>query len=359
MILIAGGGTGGHIYPAIAIAQAIKEIRPDINIEFVGTAGGLEKKIIPKEGYKLHLIQAAALNNVSIISKIFALFLLPVGIIQSIFLILKLKPKVILGVGGYASGPMMLAGVLMCKKTAVFESNAFPGLTNRKLAHFVNVAFINFEVTKKFFKNALLLGIPVRKSMELKLRHEKNFITAKMNLLIFGGSQGARGINKVVLEAVKKDSGWLRDFNVIHQIGATDWEYFDSEYKKIFKAGMQASFQWFEFLYDMPERYQWADFVLCRAGAATLSELSAIGKAAILVPFPHAADNHQEKNAQALVERGAAHMVLQKDLSVERFLKEIYDFKNNPQQISQMAQAVKAFHFPDASHKIAEKLVNL
>lgn len=377
MILIAGGGTGGHIYPAIAIAQAIQEINPSCPVAFVGTHQGLEKKIIPREGYKLYFIKAAALNNVGMLAKLLSLLLLPVGILQSIFLILKLKPKVVLGVGGYASGPMMLAAVLMCKKTAVFEPNAHPGLTNRKLARFVNIAFVNFEVTKKFFKNALLFGMPVRKSVEEQLlsKVQKDFSVSaaetsqiqantksKINLLVFGGSQGARGINKTILEAVKTDPSWLKDFNVVHQIGATDWAYFDDEYKKFFEQNdylnaPTPSFQWFEFLYDMPERYQWADFVLCRAGAATISELAAIGKAAILVPFPYAADNHQQKNAEALFEKNAADLILQKDFDAKRFISEIYKLKNNPNRIYEFEKSIKQFHKTGAAQKTAERLL--
>jgi len=354
LVLIAGGGTGGHIYPAVAIAQGILKQDPNASVEFVGTAQGLESKIIPREKFKLHLICAGALNNVSLVTKILSLLLLPLGIIQSIILILKLKPNIIVGVGGYASGPMMLAAVILQRRTAVFEPNSYPGLTNRKLAPFVDLALVNFEVTKKFFKNAKLLGMPVRNGMEISsLKVLPNSHSGKLKVLIFGGSQGARGINRTVLSTVQNNLQSLKDFEIVHQIGATDWAHYDSEYKKI----NPGNIQWFEFLYDMPVRYAWADLVICRAGAATLSELASLGKAAVIIPFPFAADNHQQKNAEALESQGACEMIEQKDFTSEKFIEILKEFDSQREKLTILEHAVIRFHIPNAKENIAKTLL--
>ncbi len=361
LILIAGGGTGGHIYPAIAIAQKIKKIDPSVTIEFVGTELGLEKKIIPREGYKLHFIKAAALNNVGFLAKIFSLAILPWGILQSIFLILKLKPRLVFGVGGYASGPMMFAALLLRQKTCVFESNAHPGFTNRVLASFVNLAFVNFEVSKKFFKNALVLGFPVREGMspEYHAIKQSRLSDQKLKVLIFGGSQGARGINKTVLAAIQKSDpvqkSWLEDFEIVHQIGSADWKFYEGEYKKL----IAPQVKYFEFLYDMPERYQWADLVVCRAGAATLAELACCGKAAVLIPFPFASDDHQRKNAEAMVSAGAAQMIVQNDFTPEKFIATLQYYRQNSDGLKNLENQIIKFYSLNASKAISQKILAL
>lgn len=358
LIFIAGGGSGGHIYPAIAIAEKIKSNHPGAEVRFIGTRQGLETKIIPREGYPISYISARAMNSLGIKAKMAALFFLILGIFQSVLLIIKYNPSVILGVGGYASGPMMLAAVLLRRNTAVFEPNAYPGLTNRTLAPFVKLAFINFSVTAPVFKNSHLFGFPVREAVEkslsqVKIQNENNPEKNTLNILIFGGSQGARGINRTVFEALSQQPEKFQGLKIVHQIGSTDWNHFDSEYKKL-----KPSFvEHFEFPFDMPLRYAWADLVVCRAGAATLAELACLRKSAVLVPFPHAADNHQQKNAEALVQKGAAKMILQEDFTAERFIQEIQEFKNDPKSFYNLQNNIGSFFIRGAAAKITDQLM--
>ncbi len=353
-ILIAGGGTGGHIYPAISIAQALKKKDPLLEVHFVGTTHGLEKKIVPREGYPLHFILAGALNGVSVFRKIISLMLLPLGVVQSCILILKLRPKTILGVGGYASGPTMLAGFLLCRRLGIFEPNSYPGLTNRWLGRLVSDIFVNFEATKKFFRNAQVVGIPVRQEL---VSAEKVPSASSSNdpfrILIFGGSQGARGINKTVLEAVKRGGPWLQNSEIVHQIGAADFFEVKAEYTKLGKKNIESH----EFLYDMPLRYSWAHLVLCRAGASTLAELAACHKASVLVPFPAASDNHQLRNAQSLEERQAAIIIEQKDFTPEKFISIVEEFRKSPLKSAQLEEKIHKFYIPKCAEKIAEKLL--
>jgi UDP-N-acetylglucosamine--N-acetylmuramyl-(pentapeptide) pyrophosphoryl-undecaprenol N-acetylglucosamine transferase len=351
-VVIAGGGTGGHIYPAIAIAQALRKMDPKIPIDFVGTQKGLETKIVPRENFPLHFVNVGALNGVGIVIKLTTLLILPLAILQAAILLFKLRPKIVLGVGGYASGPVMLAGILMRPflglRLALFEPNAFPGLTNRWLAKLVDDSFTNFEVTTKFFKSPHVVGIPVREGlMAQPVTNHQN-----LRVLIFGGSQGAHGINVTVLDAMKKSqagAGWLQGVEIVHQIGARDFKEMDEEYKKL----QPPNVTWFEFLYDMPERYKWCDLVICRAGASTLAELAACQKAAVLVPFPFAADNHQKENAEAMVKRNAAVMILQNDFTADKLIDVITQFRKNPERTKTFEREIGKFYRPQSAEKIA------
>ena len=356
-VVIAGGGTGGHIYPAIAVAQALRKLNPQLPVDFVGTKKGLETKIVPRENFPLHFVNVGALNSVGVLTKILTLLILPVAVLQGVLLLLKLQPKIVLGVGGYASGPVMLAGILVRPflklKLTIFEPNAYPGLTNRWLAKTVDESFTNFEVTARFFKNPSVVGIPVREG----LNPQAPTVHGSFRVLIFGGSQGARGINLTVLEAIKKglaNSGgtpsWLQGVEIVHQIGATDFKQMDVEYKKLNAPGVQ----WFEFLYDMPERYRWCDMVVCRAGASTLAELAACRKAAVLVPFPFAADNHQKENADALVKGNAALMILQKDFSADKFISVISELRADRRKLKTFEEEIGKFYRPQSAEKIAD-----
>lgn len=348
-VLIAGGGTGGHIYPAVAVAQALKNIDPHIQVYFIGTRGGLEIKIVPKEGYPLHFIDIGALNNVGIIRKILTIISLPLALLQSLRLILRFRPRAVLGVGGYASGPVMVAAKLLGVRIVLFEPNAYPGLTNRWLSPFVDRAFVNFDVTRRYFNDAISVGIPIRAGLSPK--HTSH--SSPLKILIFGGSQGARGINQTVLEAVKQNGRWLEKVEIVHQTGMRDFHDMDVEYQRIGRSNVKC----LEFLYDMPERYAWADLVICRAGASTLAELAACRKAAVLVPFPFAADNHQQKNAEALVAKQAALMVVQKDFTPERLEEIVNQFISDPTRLTQLENSIASFYKAQSAEKIAEELV--
>jgi UDP-N-acetylglucosamine--N-acetylmuramyl-(pentapeptide) pyrophosphoryl-undecaprenol N-acetylglucosamine transferase len=349
-LLIAGGGTGGHIYPAIAVAQTLKKMKPDVVVDFVGTTKGLESKIVPRENFPLHFIQIGALNAVGVLTKIMTLLSLPRAILQSMRLILKLKPKVILGVGGYASGPVMIAAIIlrpfMKTKLALFESNAYPGFTNRWLSRWVEHSFTNFEASTGFLNHSLVVGLPIRSGLVPQPRSEHK----ALRVLVFGGSQGARGINTTVVEAVKRGGLWLDGVEIVHQIGSRDFKSVDEQYKSINLRNVQ----WFEFLYDMPERYKWADLVVCRAGASTLAELAACQKAAVLIPFPFAADNHQQENADALAKQEAALMILQKDFTPEKFTEVVELFKNDRSQLKIFENRIAKFYIPQSAERISQ-----
>jgi len=352
-LLISGGGTGGHIYPAVAIVQAVKKINPGLPIDFVGTPRGLETKIIPREKFPLHLINIGALNSVNIFTKLWTVLSLPFAILGAVGLILKLRPKIILGVGGYASGPVMLGAVMLKPflkmKLALFEANAYPGLTNRWLSRFVDVSFTNFEISNKFFKNPITVGIPIREG----LAPSKKTTSDHLRVLVFGGSQGARGINLTVTEAVKNGGPWLDNVEIVHQLGSTDFTKFDHLYRDL----KPKNVQWFEFLYDMPDRYRWADLVICRAGASTLAELAACEKAAILIPFPFAADNHQQENAQAVAKENGAKMILQKDFTSENLKKLIMDFRENRGSLGTYEKSIGKFFRPKSAERVAQELL--
>lgn len=358
MIFIAGGGTGGHIYPGIAIARRLLEIDPQIEIHFVGAREGLEEKIIPREGFQLHLIAGGKLNfSGQIFRKIKTLVMVPVGLLQSARLILKYKPAYVLGVGGYASGPFVLMASLLGCRTAIWEPNAWPGLANRWLSHFVNRCFVVFSQAQEKLKNKniKILGMPVRAEIEKGFSdgdesgHSADGDT--FHLLCFGGSLGSRPINKVLSELMKKNEPWMSKLKVVHQIGSTDWEF----YKKTY-VGQCPQVDVFEFLHDMPARYQWADLVLCRGGASTISEIAAFGVPAVIVPLP-AADDHQVHNAESVVRADGGVMILQKDLTVEKLSQELQYWIKNKEQLKTKSAHIKKVFKPRAALSIAEDLL--
>ncbi len=347
-LLLAGGGTGGHIYPAIAIAQAFRKRFPASRIVFVGTAKGLETKIIPREGFPLELIKVGALNNVGIFRKLLTILLLPIAGVQAIWIVLKNRPDFVIGVGGYASGPVVLASSLLFRRTYLFEPNAYPGLTNRWLSWFVKRAFVNFKDTCRYFRNPQVVGIPVRQDLvQLPRTREKN-----LKVLIFGGSQGARGINNTVIEALKLGGSWQDRVEIVHQTGRLDFKRLEQEYMKMRLPHVQC----YEFLYDMPQRYAWADLVVCRSGASTLAELAAMHKAAILVPFPQAADNHQHKNAEVLSLRNAAILIPQAEFTPQKFIETLSKFIESPETLENLESEISKFHISDSATNLVNSL---
>lgn len=357
IVMIAGGGTGGHIYPGIAIAKALAKLDSSVDIHFVGTSSGLETKIIPREAYPLHLIAGGKLNfSGNVLQKIKTLIKLPWGFLQSVFLLLKYRPHVVLGVGGYASGPFVLVASLMGFSTSIWEANVHPGMANRWLSKYVKKCFLVFEESKKYLKsqNNFVFGIPVRQEMEINPSQvSARESDGEFHLLHYGGSQGSRIIGRTLCSALLQDKSWTEKLKVVHQTGSTDHQDFLQRYKDILNSGLVDVH---EFIYDMKKYYQWADLVLCRGGASTLNELAAFGLPAIIVPLP-AADAHQEHNAQVLVRAGAARMILQKDLTEQRLIAEIQSLRNDPQARAQLQQNIRRFYRPQAAEHIAKELL--
>lgn len=346
-ILIAAGGTGGHIYPGIAVAKEILRRDEESEVLFVGTARGLETKIVPDNGFQLSLINSAGLKNVGLLGKLKGLLILPKSFLEARRLIKDFKPDVVVGAGGYVSGPVLLMASLMRVPTLVMDSNALPGFTNRRLAMFVTKAALTFEDALPYFgKKGIVTGNPVRKEffeIAPKMRGEK------VNLLIFGGSQGARAINNAMADALDKLPA--EKLNITHQTGEFDFE----KLKEIYSRSAFETADVRPYISNMVEEFAKADLVICRAGATTCAELAAAGKASIMIPLPTAADDHQRKNAEALEKSGAARMILQRDLNGESLANEILNFINSPEKIGEMETSARKLARKDA----AEVTVNL
>ena len=344
-VLIAAGGTGGHIYPGIAVAREIIHRNPSSVVRFVGTARGLEGRLVPKSGFELSIIESAGLKNVGLAAKLRGLLLLPKSFFAARRLIRDFDPDIVLGAGGYVSGPVLLTASLMKLPTLVMDSNALPGWTNRVLARFVDKAAVSFaEALPHFRGKGVLTGNPVRREffeISKKQRDAKRF-----SLLVFGGSQGARAINDALISALQYLSPQKNQLHVVHQTG-------DADYWKVRHGYETAS--WGDrsdvrrYIDDMMEEFSKADLVICRAGATTTAELIAAGKGAIMIPFPLAADDHQRKNAEALQTTGAARMILQKDLSGERLANELLLLLEAPEKIDEMEVASRKLARRDAA----------
>lgn len=353
-VVIAGGGTGGHIYPAIAIARALRETDPGLEVHFVGTPTGLETKIVPKEGYPLHVMSIGKLNDGGgVFGKLRTLFGLPRAFTKSAALLMELKPDAVLGVGGYVSGPFVLVAALLGFRAAIWEPNAKPGLANRWLSRFVKRSFVVFEDAGRELKSRSIVpvGLPVREEVE-KLGDEAPSAHPEFRVLVFGGSQGARAINAVVREAVTRGPAWRKNIRLVHQTGKYDIEAVREAYRGL--EGVEVH----EYLHDMNERYRWADLVVCRAGASTVAELAAARKPSILVPLPSAADDHQRKNAESLVSQGAAVMLPQKELTADRLIAEILRLEKDSQLRADMRERLGRFHKARAAARIADLLLS-
>ena len=356
--IIAGGGTGGHVYPGVAIARAFKQIDHKINVHFVGTVRGIEATIVPAEGYPLHVVSVGQLHSsVGLWKRLRTVLLMPLAIFQCLRLCLTLKPVGILGVGGYASGPMLLVASCLGYRTAIWEPNAMPGMANRVLSRFVSRAYLVFASAQKYLrcKDTRRAGMPVRFEFgEPSARPEKSEV---FRVLIFGGSQGAAALNRVVCQALLQGGEWMRGVRFVHQTGSKDF----LEVRNAYDAGAQSAFSSVEvmpYLNDMEVRYRAADLVVCRGGASTLAELMACGKPAVIVPLPTAADNHQQKNAEELVNAGAAQMILQKELTIEKLVETLEYYKHHPEQLAQMAARARKLHRPGAAEELARDLLS-
>lgn len=344
-VLIAAGGTGGHIYPGIAVAQEIMRRDPESKVRFVGTARGLETKLVPQAGFELTLIDSAGLKNVSLVARMKGVVILPKSFVEAGRVIREFRPDVVVGAGGYVSGPVVMMAALMRRPTLVMESNALPGWTNRVLARFVNRAAVSFEQALPYFRGkAVVTGNPVRREFfEIPAkRHEPG----KLSLLIFGGSQGARAINEAMVAALPSLKKLPVELRIKHQTGPADFEKVKAGYAA---AGWNEHAEVCSYIDNMMNDFAEADLVICRAGATTTAELIAAGKASIMIPFPYAADDHQRKNAEALQEAGAARMIVQQELSGERLAKEIEEVVQRPERLSQMEEASRKLARGDAA----------
>jgi UDP-N-acetylglucosamine--N-acetylmuramyl-(pentapeptide) pyrophosphoryl-undecaprenol N-acetylglucosamine transferase len=352
-VLIAGGGTGGHIIPALAIADELKA-RHGAEILFVGTARGLESRLVPQAGYRLELIRVGQLNRVSLATRLRTLIDLPLGLFQCIRLLRTFRPDVVIGVGGYASGPAMGTAILLSIPTLAFEPNAVPGLANRLVGSRVKAAAVNFEPAARYFRNARITGIPVRAEF---FHLASRPAGAPPHLLVFGGSQGARVLNaampKIAAALLEQDPG----LTILHQAGA---RHADSTLAAYQASGAPADrWQVAAFLDDMPRRFEAADLVLARSGASTVAELAAAGKPAVLVPFAQAADDHQRSNAEVMARADAARVLLEADLTPAQLQGTLIDLLTDPARLLAMAENARSLAHPDAAEQIANMAMAL
>ena len=352
-VLIAGGGTGGHIYIGIALARELQRRNEANDFLFVGTRRGLESRIVPQEGFRLEYIDSAGMKGVGIKKLLRGLRLIPQSLLQSRRHVLNHAPDVVVGVGGYSSGPVVLAASWMKKPTLIVEPNAYPGLTNRILARVVDRAAIALPETAGYFRGkGVLTGIPVRREFQNVPRKQRR--RGELVVLIYGGSQGSHALNLAVcrdLEAFKARTPGLR---IIHQTGETDLAMVHKAYME---AGMEADIR--AFLPRIYEEFAAADLIISRAGASTVAELTVAGKAAVLVPFPGATDDHQKKNARALEKMGAARVILQDDLIAGRLASEIGRYLDHPDELQNMEEAARKIGKPDAAVRIADEVIRL
>jgi UDP-N-acetylglucosamine--N-acetylmuramyl-(pentapeptide) pyrophosphoryl-undecaprenol N-acetylglucosamine transferase len=354
-VLIAGGGTGGHLFPGIALAEEVVTRHHANEVVFVGTERGLEARVVPREGYPLELVKVQGLKGKGFFSLLKALIALPLAFIESFRILARQKPDVVVGVGGYASGPVVLAAWLMGIPTAIQEQNALPGLTNKVLGKVVRVVFIAFEEARQFFpeKKVQLIGNPIRrKLMDNYLR--SHVAHEHFSVLVFGGSLGARGLNQRMLEALDSLGDLKGELRFVHQTGKNDLEMVRKGYQD---KGFDAEVV--EFIDDMSSAYAKADLVICRAGATTLAELTVCKKASILVPFPHATDDHQTVNARALVDAGAALMFQESELTGAKLAETLRTLKEHPERLKGMEKKAALLGRPEAAKELADVCVDL
>jgi UDP-N-acetylglucosamine--N-acetylmuramyl-(pentapeptide) pyrophosphoryl-undecaprenol N-acetylglucosamine transferase len=352
-VLIAGGGTGGHIIPALAIADELKA-RYGAELLFVGTVRGLESRLVPAAGYPLQLIRVGQLNKVSLRTRVRTVFDLPAGLMQCVRLLRTFRPQVVIGVGGYASGPVMGAAILLRIPTLVFEPNAVPGLANRLVGRWVSAAAVNFQPAARFLRNARVTGIPVRSKFFRLVPRPPG---SAPHLLVFGGSQGARVLNTTMPKIAAGLFAAVPGLTILHQAGARHADATRAAYQA---AGAPPD-RWHveAFLDDMPRRFEAADLVLSRSGASTVAELCAAGKPAVLIPFPQAADDHQRRNAEVMAQAGAACLLIESALTPETLQTALAELLSQPAQLAAMSEKARSLAHPDAAEQIARITVEI
>src|SRR5215813_8956105 len=344
-VLIAGGGTGGHVIPALAIARELKS-RHGAEVLFVGTARGMENRLVPQAGFGLMRIKVGALKNVSLLTRLRTLFGLPFAILEARKIISVFGPDVVVGVGGYASGPAMAAAIMARIPTLAFEPNLVPGFANKIIGHRVSAAAVHFEDTKKYFRDAQVVGVPVRSEF---FSTPSPSAAHSPTLLVFGGSQGAHAINEAMIGALPVVQKQIPGLRLIHQTGERDYNGVQAAY-----ASARIAAEVSAFIDNMPRAFAQADLVVCRSGASTVAEVTAAGKPAIFIPFPQAADDHQRRNAEAIAQGGAAMLVPQAELTPEKLAQLLVELFGDSARLQQMAHNARALSHPRAAAEIAE-----
>ena len=348
VFFIAAGGTGGHLFPGLAVADALRARDPLVEVVFVGTPRGLEGRLVPAAGYPLELLPILPLNAVGWTRRLRGLLALPRAFLRAFRLLRRLRPEAVLGVGGYAGGPIVLLASLLGVRTVILEPNARPGFTNRTLLPFVRRAACAYEETRVLFGHrGVLTGNPVRAAFARIERHEHR---APFLLLAFGGSQGSRRLNRALVDALPLLPG-AQGLRIVHQTGEAERPEIAAAYAARGREG-----EILAFLDDMPARFAAADLVLSRSGATTCAELAAAGRASVLVPFAAAADDHQRQNARAMEAAGASRMIEEKDLSGPVLARVLRELLEAPERLLAMERAARGLGRPDAAARVADLL---
>jgi len=369
--ILAGGGTGGHVIPALAIANELRK-NYGAKVLFIGTARGIENRLVPAAGFPLQLVRVGALKNVSLLTRAKTAFDLPRALWDASGFLNEFAPDVVIGVGGYASGPAMLAAVVKHIPTLAFEPNVVPGFANRVVARFVSAAAVHFEETAKYFRHGEVTGVPVRqaffgipaKSPLLAHKTREKWGT----LLVFGGSQGAHAINEAMVRCLPVLVREAPGIHIIHQTGERDYNDALTAYQEfgevVGRTGSETrshtcTFEVFKFIEDMPAAFARADLLVCRSGASTVAEVTAAGKPAVFVPFPRASDDHQRVNAEVLARHGAAVVVEESKLEGVWLAETIAALLGDRPRLERMSRAARELAHPNAARDIAAMAARL
>jgi UDP-N-acetylglucosamine--N-acetylmuramyl-(pentapeptide) pyrophosphoryl-undecaprenol N-acetylglucosamine transferase len=358
-VVIAGGGTGGHLYPGIAVARELLARRPATTVTFAGTARGIEARVVPREGFTLDVIRSSGVKGKSVFDRARGAALVPISLVDGWRIVSARRPSLVIGVGGYSSGPVVMAAALRGVPTMLLEQNAVPGLTNRLLIRVVQAAAVTFDSTQALFgAKAFVSGNPVRPEFfATSGSHQESALddqTSVTRVLVFGGSQGAHAINVAMVEAAPQLAAGGTRLRLVHQTGERDVEMVRTAYRQ---AGLQADVE--PFLFDMGRQLGEADVVVCRAGATTLAEITAAGKASVLIPLPTATDDHQRKNAEALVVAGAAELLLQGGLTGDVLAARVLALAGDRIRRERMSAAARTLARPDAARVIVDRALEL
>jgi len=350
-IVIAGGGTGGHIYPAVAIAQAFERRDETNDIVFVGSRYGMEAELIPKENYPIRLLSVRGFRGKGVFGFIRAALLLPIAVIKSLFLLREERPDLVIGVGGYASVPVGICAGLLGYPLVLEEQNVVPGWANRYLACLSRRIFLSFDEARQYFPSrpVEVTGLPIREDF-LNLIEPKKASVEKLRILVTGASQGARGLNQKFLRAIKENQQLADQIEIIHQTGEHDLDAVRAAYEEL---GIDARVD--AFLYPFAKYLNWADLVIARGGAGTVWEIAAAATAAIFIPYPHHKDQHQQKNVRFLVEANAAFVFDESESTDEAFQNQLNKLIQDRKQIERMSKAAGSESRINAADRIVDE----
>jgi UDP-N-acetylglucosamine--N-acetylmuramyl-(pentapeptide) pyrophosphoryl-undecaprenol N-acetylglucosamine transferase len=352
-ILITGGGTGGHLFPGLAIAEALRRSAPGVEIRFAGGTYGLENTVVPTHGYPLYRISVRGLYGVGLRRRLGALLRLPLAFLQSLIILLRFRPTLVLGVGGYASGPMLATALLLGRTCVIQEQNTVPGMTNRLLGRWVRKAFVVVDGMERYFRNPTVVGSPVRRDI-LALREEPVTPRLVPTVLIVGGSQGALAVNRAMEAALPSLEAWGKPLRIVHQTGPNHLASVQAAY-----AGRKLEAQVVPFIRDMAGAYRQARLIVSRAGASAIEEIIAARRAALLIPIPGTSGDHQRQNARRLVQAGAAAMLEQQGLTGPALAAAILRLLEDPARVDEMERATDVLFPGDSARRIAEDCLRL